>query len=198
MMRHSNGPPSPWGTGETKKRIVDAPKNENSVIHRYTGDISAATGCAKVNYAKIRELYAPNHEMNKFCSNLKRLIESKMHMKGPFKETATTKASKELEPWYSSVKNTSRAYTFLHDKYLFHPSRISRMPAEDIWKSQPEFQKYPLNNFKRYNKRMKNLVSKKVKLATTEDANYLEDMQYHPQKQISCRERYTILGRTCS
>ena len=56
MMRHSNGPPSPWGTGETKKRIVDALKNENSVIHHYTGDISAATGCAKVNYVKIREL----------------------------------------------------------------------------------------------------------------------------------------------
>jgi len=54
MMRHSNGPPSPWGTGETKKRIVDALKNENSVIHRYSGDISAATGCAKVNYAKKR------------------------------------------------------------------------------------------------------------------------------------------------
>jgi len=26
MMRHSNGPPSPWGTGGTKKRIVDALK----------------------------------------------------------------------------------------------------------------------------------------------------------------------------
>jgi len=60
------------------------------------------------------------------------LIESKMHMKGPFKETTTTKASKELEPWYSSIKNTSRAYTLLHDKYLFHPSRISRMSAEDF------------------------------------------------------------------
>ena len=138
-MRHSNGPPSPWGTGETKKRIVDAPKNENSAIHRYTGDISAATGCAKVNYAMIQELYAPNHEMNKFCPNLNRLIESKMHMKGPFKETATTKVSKELEPWYSSVKNTSRAYTLLHDKYLFHPSRISRMSAEDFGSSNLNF-----------------------------------------------------------
>jgi hypothetical protein len=34
---------------------------------------------------------------------------------------------------------------------------------------------------------MKILVSKKVKLATTEDAIYLEDMQYHPQKRITCR-----------
>jgi len=128
MMRHSNSPPSPWGTGETKKRIVDALENENYVIHRYTGEISAATGCAKVNYAMIQELYAPNHEMNKFRPNLKRLIEStQMHMKGPFKEKTTTKVSKELEPWYSSIKNTSCANTLLHDKYLFHPSRISRM-----------------------------------------------------------------------
>ncbi len=97
-MRHSSSPPSPWGTGETKKRIVDALKNENSEIYRYTGDISAAKGgCAKVNYAKIQELYASKHEMNKFHPNLKRLIESKIHMKVPFKETA--KASKELEPW---------------------------------------------------------------------------------------------------
>jgi hypothetical protein len=86
MMRHRIGPPSPWATGETKKRIVDALKNENSEIHCYTGDISAATGgCAKVNYAKIQELYAPKHEMNKFRPNLNRLIESKIHMKGPFK-----------------------------------------------------------------------------------------------------------------
>ncbi len=37
------------------------------------------------------------------------------------------------------------------------------MAAEDIWKSQPEFQKYPLNDFKKYNRNMKILVSKKGK-----------------------------------
>ena len=64
-----NGPPSPWGAGETKKRIVDALKNENSDIHLYTGDISA-TGCAKVKYAKIQELYTPKHEMKTFTQTL--------------------------------------------------------------------------------------------------------------------------------
>jgi hypothetical protein len=184
MRRHSSGPPSPWGTRETKKRIVDALKSENSEIHSYTGDI-AVTGCAKVDYAKIRELYAPKHEMNKFHPNLKGLIECKVHMTGPFKET--TKASKELEPWYSSSKNTSCAYTLLHDTYLFHSCRISRMTAEDIWKSQPEFQKYPLNDFKKYNRNVKILFSNKVKLAATEDPIYLEEMQCHPQNQITCR-----------
>jgi hypothetical protein len=54
MMGHISrkGPPSPWGTGKTKNRIFEALKNENSDMHLYTGDISA-TGCAKVNYAKI-------------------------------------------------------------------------------------------------------------------------------------------------
>ncbi len=100
--------------------------------------------------------------MNKFCPNLKRLIKCKMHMMGPFKEMA--KATKELEPRYSSSKNPSRAYTLLHNTYLFHSSRISRMTAEDIWKFQPEFQKYPLIDFKKYNRNMKILVSKKVRL----------------------------------
>jgi hypothetical protein len=185
MRRQSSGPPSPWGTGETKKRIVDALKSENSEVYSYTGYIAVTAGCAKVNYAKIQELHVPKHEMNKFCPNLKRLIECKMYIMGPFKEMA--KAAKELEPWYFSSKNTSCAYTLLHDTYLFHSSRISRMTAEDIWKSQPEFQKYPLINFKKYNRNMKILVSKKVKRAATENAIYLEDMQPHPQKQITCK-----------
>jgi hypothetical protein len=48
----SSGPPSPWGTGETKKRIVVALKNELSDIYLYTGDITT-NSCAKVNFATI-------------------------------------------------------------------------------------------------------------------------------------------------
>jgi hypothetical protein len=128
MMGHisRNGPLSPWGTRETKKRIVDALKNENSDIHLYTGDISA-TGCAKVNYAKIREQYAPKHEMKNFCPNLKRLIENKMMKTGPFMVPAKNKES--LSPWYTSSKKTSLAYTLLHDMYMEVPSSISTVPT---------------------------------------------------------------------
>ncbi len=87
MRRQSSGPPSPWGTREAKKRFVDTMNSENSEIHSYTGDI-AVTGCAKVNYAKILELYAPKNEMNKFHPNFKILIECKMHMTGSFKKMA--------------------------------------------------------------------------------------------------------------
>jgi hypothetical protein len=61
------------------------------------------------------------------------------------------------------------------------------MTAEEIWKSQPEFQKYQLNHFKKYNKNMKKMVSNKVMHVATEEAIYQEDMQHHPQKQITCR-----------
>ena len=179
-----SGPPSPWGTGETKKRIVDALKNELSDIHLYTGDITT-NSCAKVNYARIRQMYAPKHEMKKFRPNFKRLIESKIAMKGPFEMKA--KASKEIEPWYTSSKNTSLAYTLLHDMYRFNTSKINSMKAEDIWKSHPQFRQYPIDDFKKYNKNMKILVSKKVMRAATEDATYLEDMQHHPEKIITCR-----------
>ena len=119
-----------------EKRIIDALRNELSDIHLYTGNITT-NSCAKVNYATIRQMYAPKHEMKKIRPNFKRLIESKIAMKGPFEMKA--KASKEIEPWYTSSKNTSLAYTLLHDMYRFNTSKINSMKAEDIWKSHPQF-----------------------------------------------------------
>jgi hypothetical protein len=69
-------------------------------------------------------MYAPKHEMKKFHPNFKRLIESKIAMKGPFEMKA--------KPWYTSSKNTSLAYTLLHDMYRFNTSKINSMKAEDI------------------------------------------------------------------
>jgi hypothetical protein len=181
----SGSPPSPWGSGETKKRIVNALKNEHSDIHLFIGDKTCTTGC-KINYAEIQKLYAPKHEMTKFRQNFKRLIESKKNMTGPFKETAKKK-SNEIEPWYTSSKKTCLGYTLLHDMYLNQPNIINHMTAKEIWTSQPEFQKYPLDDFKRYNKNMKILVSNKVVRAATEEAIFQEDMRNHQHKQITCR-----------
>jgi len=187
-LHHANDevrPPSPWGSGETKKRIVNALKNENSDIHLFISDKTCTTGC-KINYAEIHKRYAPKHEMAKFRQNFKRLIESKKNMTGPFKETAKKKSS-ETEPWYTSSKKTCLGYTLLHDMYLNQPNIINHMTAEEIWTSQPEFQKYPLDDFKRYNKSMKILVSKKVVRAATEEAIFQEDMRNYQHKQITCR-----------
>jgi hypothetical protein len=179
-----SGPPSPWGSGETKKRIIDDLKDELSDIHLLIGD--ETTTSRTIKYAKIHELYAPEHDMNKFRQNIKRLIESKKNKTGPFKETPKKKKD-EIEAWYSSSKKTCRGYTLLHDMYLKNWDMINPMTAEEIWMSQPEFQKYPLNDFKTYNKSMKNLVYKRVTRAATEDALYQEDMQNHPQKHVTCR-----------
>ena len=181
----SGGPPSPWGTGETKKRIVAALKNEHSDIHLYYTEDNTTTGCTNIKYAKILEMYAPKHDMKKIRPNLKRLIESKMAMKGPFEIKA--KASKEIEPWFTSSKNTSQAYTLLHDLYRFHAGKINSMNAEQIWSSQSLFKQYPLKDFKRYNTNMKKMVSMKQTRAATEEAIYQEDMRDHPQKLMTCR-----------
>lgn len=182
----SSGPPSPWKSGETKKRIIDALKNEHSDIHLHIGD-ETTTGYA-VNYAQIRELYAPKHDRTKFRQNLQRLIENHKKMTGPFKEmTSKKKSTNEIEPWYTSSKKTCLGYTLLYDMYVKQPNIINPMTAEEIWKSQPEFQRYPLVDFKKYNKNMKALVSQKVRRAATEEAIYQEDMRHHTHKEITCR-----------
>jgi hypothetical protein len=132
------------------------------------------TGCA-IKCAKIHELYALKHEVSKFCQNFKRLIESKKNKTGLFKETSKKK-SDEIKPWYTRSKMTCRGYTLLHDMYMKQPNVIIPMTAEELWTSQPEFQKYPLEDFKRYNKNMRILVSNKVMHVATEETIYQEDM----------------------
>ena len=109
----SGSPSSPWGSGETKKGIVDALKNEHSDIHLFISDETCSTGC-KINYAEIQKRYAPKHEMTKFRQNFKRIIESKKNMTGPFKETAKKKKN-EIEPWYTvyqQQENMSWVHSF--------------------------------------------------------------------------------------
>jgi hypothetical protein len=78
----------PWGSGETKKRIIDALKNELSDIHLFIGDETRTTTTGLgIKYARIHELYAPKHDMNNFRQNFKRLIEHKKNKTGPFTET---------------------------------------------------------------------------------------------------------------
>ena len=180
-----DGPPSPWKTGKTKARIIAALKNEQSDIHLLIGTRNAS-GYTNINYGKIRERYATAmQDMKKFHPNVKRLLESMVKMTGPFKEEV--KAKSEVEPWYTSSKKTSLAYTLLHDLYRFNVSEIKNMTAEQIWSSHPQFLRYKFDDFKRYNINMKKLVTKKETLALMENNIYLEDMQNHPQKLVTCR-----------
>ncbi len=61
------------------------------------------------------------------------------------------------------------------------------MKTEDVWKSHPQFQQYPLEDFKRYNTNMKNLVNAKEMRAAAEDSIFLEDTQHYSPKLITFR-----------
>ena len=177
-------PPSPWKT-KNKTRIIAALKNEQSDIHLLIGTCNCS-GYTNVNYTKIQERYATTmQDMKIFRPNVKRLLESMIKMTGPFKETV--KARSEIEPWYTSSKKTSLAYTLLHDLYRFNANDINRMTAEQILWSHPQFMRYKLNDFKKYNANMKKMIKKKETLASMEKNIYLEDMQNHPQNLVTCQ-----------
>jgi hypothetical protein len=48
----------------SQKRIIDALKNKRSDMHLLIGDETTTGGT--INYAKIRDVYAPKHEKNRF------------------------------------------------------------------------------------------------------------------------------------
>ena len=181
-----NGPPSPWATGDTKRRIIDELKKETSDIHLYYSDRSN-NGKYEINYSSIRDKYAsPNHDMKKFRPIMKRLIDSFAKKTGPFKEESANETNK-VEPWYTSNKKKSLGYILLHDLYRFEATRMNNMPAAQIWAAYPQFQLYPLDDFKKYNTNMKSLVSKKLKIVAIEEKYFKEDMTNEPEKLSTLR-----------
>ena len=180
------GPPSPWATGNTKRRIIDELQNETSDIHLYYSN-RATDGKYEINYSTIRDKYAsPNHNMNNFRQNIKRLIECLEKKTGPFKE-GTSNAINKVEPWYTSCTNTSLGYILLRDLYRYEATRMNNMSAPQIWAAHPQFQLYPLDDFKKYNTNMKKLVSKKLQIVAVEEEFFKEDMKNDPEKQSTCR-----------
>lgn len=188
---NTNGEPtSPWGTGKTKKIIVDALRNQSSDIHLYYEERTDDGGIV-INYTQILNKYAPNHNMKNFRPNIKRLIENKKNKTGPFKEgsggtSGVSNGVKQVDPWFTSSKKISLGYTLLHDMYMFD-KRTKSMKVDEIWASQPQFQLYPLKDFKTYNNNMKKLVAKKLQRASIEESIYEEDMLHHPKKLTTCR-----------
>jgi hypothetical protein len=180
MMGHSSGSslPSPWGPEKQRREFLMLQKMRTSLHWRYL-----CHRLCKGQLCKDPRVVC-QYEMKNFCPNLKRLIKNKMMKTGPFMVPANKES---LSPWYASSKKTSLAYTLLHYMYRFNSTKINRMTAEDIWKLHPQFQQYLLKDFKRYNKNMKHLVTANEMRAAAEDAIFLENMQHHPQKQITCR-----------
>ena len=55
------------------------------------------------------------------------------------------------------------------------------MTEEEIWQSHPLFQKYELEKFKKYNKNMEVLTSKRERLIREEEAAYQREMLQLPR-----------------
>lgn len=177
----AGGPPSPWKSSKAKLRIIDELKSEASDIHLFIGTFTTSD-FSNVNINEMHKRYAGKYKKSRFRENVKRILRHYLMKTGPF-------APETVEPWYTSVKNVSKAYSMLYMLYMdSNKSRvISSMPIEQLWESHPEFQNYDLEKFKTYNTNMKALTSKKKKQITLEEATFHRDMLKLPTKTQTSR-----------
>jgi len=179
----SEGPPTPWRTSSAKQRIIDELKDITSDIHLLVGQYTA-TDFSKVNFRQILQKYAGNkqYKMSSFRENIKRLLVHLLKKTGPFK-------AEQVEPWYTSAKNVSRAYSLLFALYMEpnHSQKIRGMSAEQIWKSHPQFQLYELEKFKTYNKNMQILTAKRKAMISDEEASFARDALRFPREDKTSR-----------
>ncbi len=168
-----NVPPSPWGTSKSKQRIIDELRKgpETSPIFCWIGSYSEEDW-SEVKFEKIRDKYASNqYKMSNFKPNVKRLLTKLAAKTGEF-------APEQVEPWYTSAKNMSKAYCLLYTLHM-DPKKsciVNTMTARQLWESHPEFQLYALEKFKTYNDNMKKLTSKRKDLIRAEEAACHRDM----------------------
>ena len=123
--------------------------------------------------------------MTNFRQNLKRILVHLLDKTGPFKGNKNN----GVEKWYTSAKNMSKAYSLLFLLYM-NPRNsriINSMTAEEIWHSHPLFQKYELEKFKKYDKNMKVLTSKRKQLIKEEEETYQREMLRLPRNESTSR-----------
>jgi hypothetical protein len=149
-----NRPPTPWGKSSAKMRIIDELKDPTSDIHLYLGQYTEKD-FTNVNFCRILEEFAGNkYKLNLFRDNMKRILVHLQKKSGPFDETKNAKVDK----WYTSVNNVSKAYSLLFALHMDEQAyrSLARMPAKEIWQSDPIFQQYEFEKFRDYLKNMAN------------------------------------------
>ncbi|KAL7537423.1 hypothetical protein ACHAXR_007812 [Thalassiosira sp. AJA248-18] len=138
-----------------------------------------AADFSKVNFRQIFQKYAGNkqYKMSNFRNNVKLLLVHLLKKTGPFE-------GKQNEPWYTSAKNVSTAYSLLFALYMDpkHSRKIRGMSAEQIWESHPQFQLYELEKFKGYNERIQTLTTKRKSMIAEEEASFERDMLRVPKR----------------
>lgn len=183
----SDRPPSPWRTSKVKQEIIKQLKDPSSDIYLLIGDYTAKD-FSNVNFKKIHEVYANNnYNASNFRENMKRLLKNKLTSTGPF--SPETINNDEVEPWYTSINNVSKAYAMLFLLYMDESKCriINAMTAEEIWQSSPHFQQYDLEKFITYNNNMKKLTSKRKSLIKEEEESFRRDMLKLPESLETSR-----------
>ena len=186
-----NQPPTPWGSSSAKKRIIEELKEENSDIHHHIGRYTS-TNFDNVKFSALLRIFAGNkYKLSLFRGNMKRLLVHFLHKTGPFEGGGTEEGGNqvEVEPWYTSAKNVSKAYALLFSLHM-NPNTfriISQMSAEEIWKSSPLFQQYTLIEFKRHLKKMSKRTMTRKHLIKLEHNAFIADMITLPPNSIKSR-----------
>ena len=182
-------PPSPWASSKAKQRIVHELKDEQSDIHLLIGSYTSSN-FEQVNFPQILQKYADSkYKIANFRQNVKRILVHLQNKTGPFNGKISGEGNDDAEKWYTSAQNTSKAYVLLFLLYMnkSNSQTVSSMSAEEIWQSHPLFQKYELEQFKKYNTKMKGLTSKRRRLLDEEEDAYQKEMLSCPKKEATSR-----------
>ena len=180
----TNRPPTPWRSSRAKQRIIDELSEPSSDIFLLIGNYTFKD-FGSVNFAKLREKYANNqYPASNFRETVKRLLRHLLNGTGDFE-----KKENGVEKWYTSPGNVSKAYSLL---FLLHMDQsksrvINAMTDEQLWESHDQFKLYDFAKFKEYNKRMKDLTSKKKERIRNEEAAFNRDMLKLPPKNTTAR-----------
>ena len=166
-----------------KKKLITELKDETSDIHLLIGPYTESD-YSNVKFQQIQEKYARNkgYKASNFKGNFKRLLKNLRNKTGDFKP-------EKIEPWYTSAKNVSAAYSLLFNLYMNpkYSRNISRMSGKQVWESNELFQSYDLKQFETYNKNMRALTSKRKELIKEEEESFKKDMLKLPPKETTSR-----------
>ena len=176
-----NRPLSPWGDKcRAKQKIISDLKNDASDIHLFVPD--PPTDFKTVNFDTIHKKYASRYKKSNFKNNFKRILTNFANMTGPFK------ADNETVPWKSRERR-SPGWHLLYGLRMDPSSnaRVNSMPVEELWNSNMHFKRYPLKDFKTYNREMITLTNKVRGERAGEEKVFQAYIKKFPHKQQTDR-----------
>jgi hypothetical protein len=160
LLPEAEQPLTPWSRSSARQRVIDDLANGSSTIHLIADE-------------KIHQDYAPRYS----AKNVQKLLDHFRAKTGPFKNNS----DEEVEPW-KSRKGKSKASSLL-EKLLMNPEKyhINEKNVDEIYCSSTLFQKYPIEDFRKYYEEMEELTNRKKAIRDTEEAAYARHMIAFPR-----------------